>query len=170
MVQWLSTSQILRNKSRMAIKSYHSLLKLVNSVDYAWILTVSIWLKKKHYKLPFLIVHSFSNKNEPWEFPLWHNGIGGISGALGCRPDPWPAQHSELRIWHCCSCSIGCNCSSDLIPSPGTPYAVGQPKKEKKKEPWMSPIPFQPCLREAAKSWTPAFPWVNSLLFNPLWP
>lgn len=34
MVQWLPTSQILRNTSRIAIKTYYSLLKLVNLVDY----------------------------------------------------------------------------------------------------------------------------------------
>ena len=25
-----------------------------------------------------------------WEFPLWHNGIRGVSGALGCRFNPHP--------------------------------------------------------------------------------
>ena len=24
------------------------------------------------------------------EFPLWPSGTGSISGALGCRFDPWP--------------------------------------------------------------------------------
>jgi len=28
---------------------------------------------------------------------------------------------------------IDCKCCSDLIPGPGTPYAVGWPKKEKKR-------------------------------------
>ena len=42
------------------------------------------------------------------------------------------ALHSGLRIWHYCSCSIRRNCSSDLIPDPGTPYAKGQTKKKKK--------------------------------------
>ena len=27
-----------------------------------------------------------------WEFPLWHNGMGSVSAAPGCRFDPWPAQ------------------------------------------------------------------------------
>ena len=45
-----------------------------------------------------------------------------------------PAQHSGLRIWRCGSCSLGCNDGSDLIPGPGTPYAVGQPKKGEKKK------------------------------------
>ena len=44
------------------------------------------------------------------------------------------AWHSELRIWHCCSCSISHNCGSDLIPGPGTSYAVGGQIKEKKKK------------------------------------
>ena len=30
-----------------------------------------------------------------------------------------PAQWVE-RIWYCCSCGIGCRCSSDLVPGPGT--------------------------------------------------
>ena len=40
-----------------------------------------------------------------------------------------PAQHSGLRIWCCSSCSWDHDCSSDVIPGPGTPYAVGRPKK-----------------------------------------
>ena len=38
------------------------------------------------------------------------------------------AQHSELRIQHCCSCGLGCNYGSDLISGLGTPYTEGQPK------------------------------------------
>ena len=55
-------------------------------------------------------------------FPLWHNRIGGVSGALGSRFDSL-ARHNGLRIWHCHSCSLGQNCGSNLIPGPGTPYA-----------------------------------------------
>ena len=47
---------------------------------------------------------------------------------------PSLAQHSGLRIWHCCSCSLGCSCGSDLIPGLGIPYAVWQPKKKKGKK------------------------------------
>ena len=43
------------------------------------------------------------------------------------------AQHSQLRIWHCHSFSLGQNCGSDLIPGLRTPYATGWPKKKKKK-------------------------------------
>ena len=43
---------------------------------------------------------------------------------------PSPAGHRGLRT---CSCSTGYNCSSYLLPGPGTPYAVGQPKTKKKK-------------------------------------
>ena len=43
-----------------------------------------------------------------------------------------PAQHNGLRIQHCHSCDLGHNCGLDLIPSPGTPYATGWPKKKKK--------------------------------------
>ena len=41
------------------------------------------------------------------------------------------AQLSGLRIWRCHSCSIGHNCSSDLICSLGTPCAEAQAKKKK---------------------------------------
>ena len=43
-----------------------------------------------------------------------------------------PSWHSGLRIWGCHSCGIGCNCSSDLIPSLGTPYAMDSQKRKKK--------------------------------------
>ena len=39
-------------------------------------------------------------------------------------------QHSGLRIQHWCGCGYG----SDLIPGPGTPYAVGWPKKKKERK------------------------------------
>ena len=40
---------------------------------------------------------------------------------------PSLAQHSRLRTQqHCCSYGLGHNYGSDLIPSPGTPYAIGQ--------------------------------------------
>ena len=42
--------------------------------------------------------------------------------------------HRGLRIRHCCSCSVGQNYSSDLIPGLGTPNAVGHPKKKKRKK------------------------------------
>ena len=42
------------------------------------------------------------------------------------------ALHSGLRI-HCGHrYGVGCNCSSVLIPGPGTPYAAGQAEKKKK--------------------------------------
>ena len=37
-------------------------------------------------------------------------------------------------LWVQCSCGIGPNCGSDLIPGPGTPYVVGGKKKKKKKK------------------------------------
>ena len=49
-----------------------------------------------------------------------------------CRPGTQvqsPARHSGLRIRCRCSYSIGHNCGSDLIPGPGTPYALGRPQK-----------------------------------------
>ena len=41
-----------------------------------------------------------------------------------------PAQRSGLRIWCCHSCSIVCNCSSELSPGPGASPTAGQTKKE----------------------------------------
>ena len=45
---------------------------------------------------------------------------------------PSPPWNKGLRIWCCLSCSIGCNCGSDLIPSLATPYASGGQKRKKK--------------------------------------
>lgn len=47
---------------------------------------------------------------------------------------PSSIQHSGLKIQRCCSCSVGCNYGSHLIPGWGTPEAMGQPKKESLKE------------------------------------
>ena len=58
---------------------------------------------------------------------LWHNRIGRVSDALGCRFNAW---HSRLRIHYCHSCDIGHTCSLDLTPRLGNPYTVGQPKKK----------------------------------------
>ena len=41
------------------------------------------------------------------------------------------AQPSGLRIWHCPSWEVDCNCGSDLIFGQRTPYALGRPKKKK---------------------------------------
>ena len=46
----------------------------------------------------------------------------------------YPALHSGLKIWHCCSCSLGGDCGSDLIPGSGAPYATGWPEMGKKKK------------------------------------
>ena len=62
------------------------------------------------------------------EFPLWCNGI---NGSFQCQDTgSIPVWHRGLRIWHCHH-SIGSNCISDLIPGPGIPYAMGQPKTNK---------------------------------------
>ena len=75
---------------------------------------------------------------------------------LGCR---FNFLVTRLRIWHSHSCSLGHNCSSDLIPGLGTPYAAGQPKN---KEPPPTPpqaaqkplckSPSRPCLRISCPS------------------
>ena len=44
-----------------------------------------------------------------------------------------PAWHRGLRIRHWGSSGLGCNSGWDLIPGPGTAYASGQPKRERKK-------------------------------------
>ena len=45
-----------------------------------------------------------------------------------------PARNSGLRKRCCHSCTIGHNCGSDLSHGLGTPYAMGWPKKKKKKK------------------------------------
>ena len=45
---------------------------------------------------------------------------------------PGPAQW--IKIPHCCSCGLGHDCGSFLMPGPGTPYAAGRPKMIKKKK------------------------------------
>ena len=35
--------------------------------------------------------HVSYRRGDAWEFPLWCNGVGSISGALGCTFDPWPS-------------------------------------------------------------------------------
>ena len=63
-----------------------------------------------------------------YEFPLWCNGIG-VLGILGLRFDPCLAQWVEDPVL--LSCGLGHNYGLDLTPGPGTPYAVGRPKKKK---------------------------------------
>ena len=55
----------------------------------------------------------------------WHLENAGIQ----VQSSAWL---STFRIWCCRSCSLGHNYGWDLIPCPGTPYDVGQPKKKKK--------------------------------------
>ena len=46
---------------------------------------------------------------------------------------PGPAQYDKKSaLPHCHSCGLGSNCSLDLTPGLGTPYAMGHPKKKKK--------------------------------------
>ena len=63
------------------------------------------------------------------EFLLWHKVIGSVSRALGRRFNSL-AWHSGLSH----SCSVDYNSGLDLIPGPGTPYAMGWPKKRKEKK------------------------------------
>lgn len=43
---------------------------------------------------------------------------------------PSPAPPGRLKIRPCCSCGLGGSCGSTLIPGPGTPCALGWPKKK----------------------------------------
>ena len=61
------------------------------------------------------------------QWDQWHLGSTGLQVQS-------LALHSGLRIQYCCSCGLGGNCGSDLIPDPGAPYASGWPKKEKNGE------------------------------------
>ena len=75
-----------------------------------------------------------------------------------------PAWHSGLRIQHCRSCGLGHDCSLDLIPGLGTPYASGRPKMVVVKEASKSLFSFGNCLSLALlsrpSSWNPAAPFV----------
>ena len=45
------------------------------------------------------------------------------------RARDWsPARYRGLRIWCCHSCGLVNGCGSALIPGPGVPHSVGQPK------------------------------------------
>ena len=57
----------------------------------------------------------------------------------GSIPGSLASQHSGLRVQHCHSCHVGCNCSSDLIPGPGIPYAAErQKKRERERDSYIS--------------------------------
>jgi len=62
------------------------------------------------------------------QWAWWHLGNAGTQ----VRSLAW---HSGLRIQHCHSCSLGGDSSSDLIPGPGTPYAVEQGEKKRREIP-----------------------------------
>ena len=89
------------------------------------------------------LYHRYRQKNEFLKItkqPDWKMGRRGVpivgqwdpQHLCSARRQVWSlAQHSVLRIQHCCSCGTGCNYGSDLIPGSGTPYATGWPKKKK---------------------------------------
>ena len=58
---------------------------------------------------------------QPDQPHLWSSGMQAQSLA-------W---HSGLRVWHYCSCCVGCNYGSHLIPVQGIPCAVGRPQGKK---------------------------------------
>ena len=55
-------------------------------------------------------------------------------GAMGLDAGSIPSLALWVKGSGCCHrCGIGHNCGWDLIPGPGTPYAMGWPKRKKKK-------------------------------------
>ena len=56
----------------------------------------------------------------------WHLGDTGLQ-VLSLTLD------TGLRNWHCQNFGLGADCGLDLIPGPGTPCAMGRPKKKKGK-------------------------------------
>ena len=66
--------------------------------------------------------------------PAVAHGIGRVSIVPGYRFCPQLSTvGSRILCYHSCIV-IGYNCSSDLIPGPGTPYAMGWPKKKENKQ------------------------------------
>ena len=60
------------------------------------------------------------------KFPLW-NWQCLWSAGTQVRSLAW---HNGLRIWCCCSCSLGRDCGSDLFSGLRTPHAIQWPKKK----------------------------------------
>ena len=108
--------------------------------DLAWSL-LGLWLQLWHRFST--LARKFHNKKEKCIFGmLSHSEKLGVPTVaqwnrvylLNTRTQvPSLASHSGLGIRHCSSCSIAHNRGSELIPVPGTPYAIGQPKNKKKK-------------------------------------
>ena len=73
------------------------------------------------------MVHQFKKVT----FPLGETGLAVSLEHWDTGLIPSPAQW--LRTSTATGCCVGCSCSSDMIPGPGTPYATGWPKKKKQK-------------------------------------
>ena len=90
--------------------------------------------QNKKFKEPvvycLIIVQFHSQKYIPG-VPTVVQWDGCCLGTTGHSFDPQPSI--VLGIQYCCSCSLGHNCSLDLILDPRTPYTKGRPKKKKKK-------------------------------------
>ena len=61
--------------------------------------SLNSWMNDSQLPRPLAALDFIFFKDEEWEFSLWCSG---------------------LRIQHCLSCDIGCSCSSDSLPGPGT--------------------------------------------------
>ena len=78
----------------------------------------------------FLVCLFFNKKHKTFRVPAVAQQDRQHLGSAGTQV-PSLAQHSELRIWHFCNCSLGHDCSSNVITSPRNPYAVEWSKKKK---------------------------------------
>ena len=73
-----------------------------------------------------------------WIWSFCCGAVGLVASWERWNAGSIPGLAQWVKDLTCCSCSLGHNCSSDLIPGPGTPYASGQPKKkEEKKRRWV---------------------------------
>ena len=79
-------------------------------------------------------INNLGQKTCSEEFLLCFNEIATVDWQFPCisGTQVWsPAWHVGFKIWCCYRCSVVHNWGSHLIPSPGTPYAAGQPKGRK---------------------------------------
>ena len=85
----------------------------------------------KAFDVKWHLYGKLDERTQALEFPLWHSGIGSISGCVWMRARSL-AQHSRLRIPGCHCFGIGRTCGSDVIPGPGTSMCCRAAKKERR--------------------------------------
>ena len=106
-------------------------------------------------KIFFKLTYNFQRR-QSWSS---HCGKGDWQclGSAGTQVHS-PAQHSGLRIRCCHSCDLDHNCSSDLIPDTGTPYAVGSQRRKREGRKAKRQVRSYPPI----KTWKP-------FLINEIW-